>query len=107
MDYPHLDAKENLIEKLKEVTGVLPPNTRQFLKLLSHPEVADHTIEWMKSLDKAGLCTTYQAPWDCEKESEAKYETIYQGFNQVLDLEFDDAWKEHWCTNCKERVMVV
>lgn len=99
------NKKEDLVEAVKELIGVVPPDLRSTLKLLSHPHVLDHTIEYFGALDLDQRCLHYEEPWDCELESQAKYETVYYAWRG--DLTFTEEWKKNWCRNCRKRLDVV
>lgn len=96
-----MDEKEELISQLEEVLGGVPHNTRLILNGLSHPGVIEFTKRYIKSRDVANLCQKFEAPWDCAKEAEARFENIKYGWlGAGNSIEFD--W---WCTPCRNRVM--
>lgn len=91
--------RNQLLEKVSEVVGYEPPGFRQVLRVLTHPEVAPFSAKYIGALDKSSACTIYEPPWNCAKESEAKYENLKYGWIA------GDNYTDHWCDNCEKRVM--
>lgn len=95
------DAKEELINQLQAFMGTVPSDARVVIKALAHPQVLRHTLAYFSSLDLSTMCTEYESPWDCEKEAEARYQTLELGWEV---RQYDEEYRETWCDNCKERV---
>lgn len=99
------EEKEDLIDEIKSVLGHEPQGMRQFLALMTHPDLVDHVASYFKLLsNQAGkhACQLYEAPWDCAREAEAKYETIKYGW---LGAGSGVGFDESWCEPCRQRVL--
>lgn len=94
-----MDAKEDLIESIQEVLGRLPAETRLLIKILAHPDVIAYTNRYFSVLDPRTMCLTYEAPWNCVKEAEARYQTIHEGWLGGIGIDTS------WCENCRKKVM--
>lgn len=97
--------REELIDHIKTVFPIVPSNIRGVLTLMTHPDVVHISKEYFEEMALRNLpCLTYDDPWSCEAESNAKYETIYMG---MADEGFSDVWREGWCNHCKQRVGIL
>ena len=94
--------KEKLVEKITEVAGYEPPGVRVLLRVLAHPAIIEDTIRYFEELDPNSRCLNYEAPWNCAKEAEAKYENIKYGW---LGAGHGIGYDEWWCENCRKKVM--
>lgn len=105
MEFPNPDIrqqKEDLIDSIKELVGQEPVGLRVLLRTLSHPGVVTEVARYFAGLDTTNRCTTYEAPWNCSKEAEARYENIKYGWlGGAGGVGFD----ESWCPNCRKKVM--
>jgi hypothetical protein len=96
-----MDEKEDLIDAMSSILGLTPQNTRLILNVLVHPDIIEETKAYIRANDFASLCEKFQAPWDCAKEAEAKFENQKHGWlGAGTSMEFD--W---WCEPCRKRVM--
>lgn len=96
------NPKEALINKAQEIAGVLPPGISGVIKLLSHPDVIAQTTEYFKSINPRTMCTLYEAPWNCAREAESRYQSIRYGWlGGMSGIGYD----ESWCENCRSGVM--
>lgn len=97
-----MDEKEELIEAIQAVFGVIPPNAREVLKVIGHPDVIEATKRYIHAIDTASRCQNYEPPWSCGKEAEARYENIKYGWlGGTAGVGLGD-W---WCEPCRKRVM--
>lgn len=99
------EEKEDFIDEIKAVLGHEPQGLRQFLGILSHPDLIEHTVDFFKTVDgQAGKhsCELYEFPWSCAREAEAKYETIKYGW---LGAGSGVGFDESWCEPCRQRVL--
>ena len=96
-----MEEKEDLIDEIKATIGREPQGLRQILGLLSHPDVLETALIFLKGLDRKHACLIYPSPWNCARESEAKYETVKWGWGVVgyNDAEVHDSW----CVPCQHR----
>lgn len=97
-----MDEKEELLAKIQEILGSLPIGTAKILNVLTRPDLIEYTKRYIKVMDKASLCTNYEAPWSCIKEAEAKYENMKYGW---LGADSGVGFSEWWCENCRKKVM--
>jgi hypothetical protein len=95
-------TKEQLIERVKDLMGYEPPGIRVLLRVLSHPDIVTDTVAYFQPLDKSSACTQYEPPWNCARESEARYENIKYGW---LGAGNGVGYSEWWCDPCKKKVM--
>lgn len=96
------DEKEELLDRLQELTGAPVPNVRYLLRVLSHPDVIKYTRHYFDSLDESTRCQKYEAPWSCAREAEARYENIKYGW---LGAGNGVGYSEWWCEPCRAKVM--
>lgn len=87
---------------MEEITGRSIPEATRFLHLLSHPEVIELLKLWITTVDEKGRCLKYEAPWNCAKEAEAYYENVQYGW---LGGASGVGYNEHWCENCRKKIM--
>lgn len=99
-----MDEKEELLEEIQATLGFLPGNTGYLLHVLTLPEVIDSTKRYVKAMDKASRCLNYQAPWNCAREAEARYENIKHGWLGAPSGS-GVGLAEWWCENCRKKVM--
>jgi hypothetical protein len=97
-----MDEKSELIERIKEVLGVLPGNTSYILNVLVREDVIDATKAFIHIKDEGSRCEKFPAPWSCAKEAEAMYENIKYGW---LGAAHGIGYSEWWCEPCRKRVM--
>lgn len=100
-----LEEKEDLIDKIKEISGVEPPGVRHLLNLLAQPDVLDMTIGFFdgaKSMKHT--CQIFADPWDCILEDEAKNDTI-RGIGWMEDVPLE-ALREEWCEPCRKKALM-
>lgn len=86
---------------LESVFGRTPPGLSQLLDALVKPDVINATASYLYAHDVNRACRLYEAPWDCLKESEARWENVRE-HNQITSggmMEFD-----YWCENCRVRI---
>lgn len=99
------EDKEDFVDEIKAIHGHEPPGLRQFLGLLSHPDLIEQTVKFFELVEgQSGkhACQLYEYPWDCAREAEAKYETIKYGWlGAGVGVGFDEAW----CEPCRKRVL--
>jgi len=96
------NAREDLIDEVRMTRGIEPPGIRLVLEALAHPELIAETIKYFQGLDKSQMCLLYDAPWNCAREAEAKYENIKYGWTGGAGgIGFD----ESWCEPCRDRVL--
>lgn len=94
--------KEDFLSEIQRVAGgKLPANARYFLKLLAHPDLITHTVQFFTGFDVDLMCLKYEAPWSCVHETEAQFENVTSGWlgagrGQLIT---------EWCENCKRRVI--
>ena len=94
------ESKEDLIDAIRSALGVEPSGVRLAITALSHPDVIDETLKYFKEIDVKHMCLIYSYPWNCVRETEAKFETIRQDIAGAgLSGDFD----ELWCRPCRER----
>ena len=94
------DEKDELLDKLCEVTGFEPIGARRFLDLLVQPDLIEYTKRFVVSRDEASRCQHYRAPWSCIKEADARYENIKFGWLGAGPGNYS----EWWCNNCRRKV---
>ena len=97
-----LEEKEEVIAKVKEALGYEPTNLLGILKALSHPQVIQDTLRYLNLVDVENRCQKYEAPWNCAREAEAKYENIKYGW---LGAGYGIGFAEWWCDPCKSKVL--
>lgn len=98
----HIEQKEDLIDRMKEIVGYEPPDVRPLIRLLAHPDMIEYTTAYFNSFDKESMCLNYEAPWNCAREAEALYENIKFGWlGGAGGIGYSDAW----CEPCRKRVM--
>jgi hypothetical protein len=93
--------KERLLEVLGKVCGVIPENPRLILRALTHPDVIEYTKAYVDSMDEAGRCTRYEAPWNCAREADSLYLNIKYGWQAAPGQGYSDSW----CENCRKKAM--
>lgn len=87
---------------MEELAGRSLPELARALHFLSHPEVLPLTKAWVISVDVENRCLNYEAPWNCVREAEAHYENIQYGWTGGVGIGYSG---NHWCDNCRKRVM--
>lgn len=98
--------REDLIERVGEVTGVMPTQLRKILKMLSHPDVIVYTRKYFGSMDLRTKCERFEPPWSCVKDEDARYETIWDGWlTQENEPGPDPQLAKNWCEPCRRRVL--
>lgn len=95
------DEKEALIQQMGRVVGYVPLGTRDLLNVLIHPDLIEFTKRYIESKDDASRCLAFDAPWNCAREAEARYENIKFGWLAGNGVGFS----EWWCENCRKKVM--
>lgn len=96
------NAREDLIDEVRAHRGVEPGGIRHILDLLAHPDIIQETIKYFQGLDKSQQCLLYDAPWNCAREAEAKYENIRYGWTGGAGgIGFDASW----CDPCRDKVL--
>lgn len=96
-----MQEKEDLIEEIESILGLIPANTRLLLNLLVQPSLVDYTRRYIRAADKSFLCKKYEAPWSCLKEAEAKFENVKFGWLGAGG-EFELDWI---CESCRQRII--
>lgn len=99
------EEKEDFVDEIKAVLGHEPQGLRQFLGILSHPDLIEHTVSFFKTVSgQSGKhsCELFEFPWSCAREAEAKYETIKYGW---LGAGAGVGFDESWCEPCRQRVL--
>jgi hypothetical protein len=97
-----LNDKEDLIELMQTVVGRDIPGVREVIKLLSHPAVIEETNRYFSVLNPATMCLNYQAPWNCAREGDARYENMQFGWVGGAN---GIGYSEWWCENCRKKAM--
>lgn len=97
-----MDLKEDLLDRIATIVGFEPPGARHLLRVLAHPDVIDLTKEYFESMDKNSMCLTYEYPWNCAREAEARYENIQFGW---LGGGSGVGYSEWWCDNCRKKII--
>lgn len=101
-DHQLIEQKEELIDGVTSLLGYQPPGVRVLLRVLAHPSLVHLTRQYFSAQDVSLKCLTYESPWSCSKEAEAKYENIKYGWlGGANGVGFD----ESWCDNCRKKVM--
>lgn len=100
-----MQAKEDLMELIKSVAGREPAGVRHILTLLTHGEVVDAAIDFLKDSTRVDhRCTIYtEGSWSCIQEYEAKTETIWSPRHIAEDEAYGVLYHEQWCDNCRQR----
>lgn len=68
------EEKEDFVDEIKAVLGHEPQGLRQFLGILSHPDLIEHTVDFFKTVSgQSGKhsCELFEFPWSCAREAEA------------------------------------
>jgi len=93
--------KEDMVELATSILGHEPVGLRATLKLLSHPGMVESTRRYFESLVSTD-CLHYEAPWNCARESEAKFENLQYGWMGGI---YGDEPLSSWCEPCLSKVM--
>lgn len=97
-----LNEKEDLIDEVKQIVGVEPPGFRQALAILAHPEIIQYSLAYFKSHDKDHVCTRFESPWDCARESESNYKSIIYGWIASPSTRVIPG---DWCQPCRRKAL--
>lgn len=107
------NEKEDLVDEVKHAVGVEPPGLRKVLAVLAHPEVIKYTLEYFKAHDTTHVCTRFEAPWDCARDSESNYKSIADGW-AAWDCARSTSWVASpstriipgdWCQPCRRKAL--
>ena len=94
--------KEDLVDQATSILGHEPAGIRSMLKLLSHPSIIGNVRRYLEALDADAIrCLHYEAPWNCIREADAKYQNMQYGYVGGPMVGVDDSW----CESCLSKVM--
>ena len=101
-EYDVAHRKEELVDLIASVVGHEPPGVRVLLRAMSHPDVVTEMRRYLELIDENTRCLTYEPPWSCAREAEARYENIQYGWlGGAGGIGFDS----NWCENCRKKVL--
>lgn len=102
-----MESKEDLMDLIKSVAGREPVGARHILTLLTHADVVDAAIDFLKGAKQVDhQCSVYtEGGWSCIQEYEAKTETIWSP-RHLAEFEASGIpFHEEWCDNCRQRYL--
>lgn len=94
--------KINLVEQITEIVGYEPPGLKSLLRVMSHPDVVSKAVAYLSLMDESTRCLNYEPPWNCARESEARYENIKYGWLGGTTAMGLSDW---WCEPCRKKAM--
>lgn len=94
--------KEDLLDEIKATFGVEPPGIRQALAILTHPEIIEHAMSYLKTHDNKHVCTKYESPMTCDQEDDFRYESATRTW---LNSDSTVVIPGHWCEPCRQQAL--